>query len=208
MVTVASIILVGLKVGDVVARKQTLTEAFIVASVSAEEETPEEDNEDGDKADETGEETAAQLKTAEENNFTQTELDILQRLSKRREKLEEWQKDLEVKENILNITQTKIDQKLDQLKTLKEQVEALLQEYNKKEDAKTMTLVKVYENMKPKAAAQIFAELDMETLLQVVDKMKEKKVADILAQMEPKLAKELTETFAARGKLAEISTNQ
>ena len=51
---------------------------------------------------------------------------------------------------------------------------------------------KIYENMKPKAAAGVFEELDMDILLEVVSRMKERKVAPILALMTPTRAKELT----------------
>lgn len=166
-----------------------------------------EEGKDGDKKE--GDKKAETEKKKDENalEFTQTEVDILQRLSKRREKLDEWQKEIETRENVLNLTQTKIDQKLSELRTLKKQVEEILAQYNAKEDAKTTTLVKIYENMKPKNAADIFSQMDMNTLLEVASKMKEAKLAPILAQMDPKLARELTERFAKRGKLPEEASN-
>ena len=52
--------------------------------------------------------------------------------------------------------------------------------------------------MKPKDAARIFEELDLEVLLQVVQRMKEAKVAPILAAMDPKRATEVTTRLAER----------
>jgi len=103
---------------------------------------------------------------------------------------------------VLKVTQTKIDQKLQELRNLKEEVQGLLAEYNEKEDAKIRSLVKIYESMKPKNAAQIFETLEMEVLLEVVDKMKEAKSALILAKMSAERAKELTVLYAEQRKLA------
>ena len=69
-----------------------------------------------------------------------------------------------------------LNQKLEELKNLKAQLEDLMAQYNEKENIKIASLVKIYENMKPKDAAKIFEELDMPILLQVVNVMKESKV--------------------------------
>jgi len=55
--------------------------------------------------------------------------------------------------------------------------------------------------MKPKDAARIFEELDMEVLLEVVERMKERKTAPILAQMNPQRAKTVTLELAQRREL-------
>ncbi|NDF11726.1 MAG: hypothetical protein EB060_02785 [Proteobacteria bacterium] len=133
--------------------------------------------------------------------YSDTEVEILKRLSERRKKLDEWERDLEVKRNALQLTELRIEQKLSELNTLKVAVEKLLAQYNEKEDAKIRSLVKIYENMKPKDAARIFDELDMDVLLQVVDKMKEAKSAPVLANMSPARAKEITQYFARQRKL-------
>ena len=55
--------------------------------------------------------------------------------------------------------------------------------------------------MKPKDAARIFEELDMEVLLEVIERMKERKTAPILAQMNPQRAKTVTLELAQRREL-------
>jgi len=74
-------------------------------------------------------------------------------------------------------------------------------QYNEKENMKIASLVKIYENMKPKDAAKIFEELDMPILLQVVNVMKESKVAPILSAMDPVKAKEISTEFANQKRL-------
>ena len=133
--------------------------------------------------------------------FSQIELDILQSLSERREELEDWSEEVEMKEKLLEATEKRINEKVNQMKELQEEVNGLLEKYGTEEDTKIRSLVKIYENMKPKDAAQIFNELDMPILLLVIDKMSERKSAPVLAQMDPIKAKEVTTELAELRKL-------
>jgi flagellar motility protein MotE (MotC chaperone) len=63
------------------------------------------------------------------------------------------------------------------------------------------SLVKLYENMKPKDAARIFEELDLDTLLPVAERMKERKLAPIMSTMDPTKAKEVTVRLSTQRKL-------
>jgi flagellar motility protein MotE (MotC chaperone) len=67
--------------------------------------------------------------------------------------------------------------------------------------ARLQSLVKIYENMKPKDAARIFDQLDMDVLLDVVERMKEARVAPILALVNPQRAQDITIQLAERRKL-------
>ncbi len=133
--------------------------------------------------------------------FTQIEIDLLQSLSQRREEIDAWEKELEMRSNILAATEQRIEDKIAEMKGLKSEVEALMAQYNEQEDAKIRSLVKIYESMKPKDAARIFDEVDMPVLLMVIDRMSEKKVAPVLAKMSAKKAKEVTIQLAEQRKL-------
>lgn len=124
--------------------------------------------------------------------YTKSELDLLKELSKRREKLESDRKELNTREQVLKATENKIDQKVVELKQLQDQLQSLMQQYDQKEHGKIMSLVKIYETMKPKDAANIFNELEMPVLLKVVSNMKEVKVAPIIASMHPEKARDLS----------------
>ena len=54
------------------------------------------------------------------------------------------------------------------------------------------SLVKIYEAMKPKDAARIFEQLDIDTILLVAERMKERRLAPVMAQMNPEKAKDIT----------------
>lgn len=135
------------------------------------------------------------------HEFSQVEVDLLQSLAKRREELDDWQKKIQLKENMLIATEQRINDKINNLQRMKKEIEDLLAQYNEQEDTKIRSLVKIYENMKPKDAARIFEELDMPVLLLVVDRMSERKVAPVLAAMTPEKAKNVTIQLAEQRKL-------
>ena len=142
-----------------------------------------------------------QLESSAEHRFTAVEVELLQSLSKRREELERWENNIQIKESALDATQKRIDDKIKQIESMKKQVAMLLAQYNSQEDAKIHSLVKIYENMKPADAARIFDEIEMPILLLVIDAMAEKKAAPILAAMNPKKAKQVTVELANERKI-------
>jgi flagellar motility protein MotE (MotC chaperone) len=130
--------------------------------------------------------------------FTQSELDVLQKLSVRREALDARQRDLDLRENLVKAAEARIDKKIAEMKSLQTNVEAILKQVDNQDDDKMKSLVKIYENMKPKDAAKIFEALDMPVLLGVVTRMKEQKVAPIMEVMDPLKAKTITDSMAVR----------
>ncbi len=126
------------------------------------------------------------------DNLSRSEMDLLKELSKRRDTLDKEKKDMNVREQVLKATENKIDQKVSELQTLQSQLEILMKQYDQKENSKILSLVKIYETMKPKDAAKIFNELEMPVLLKVVSNMKEVKVAPVIASMDPVKARDLS----------------
>lgn len=150
----------------------------------------------------TSEEAAKRIMSVEQiETLSDVEIEILQRLHERKERLKNWEEDLKIKENVLSLTEEKIDKKLEELRVLKIDVEKALSEYRKEENEKTKSLVKIYENMKPKKAAAILEKMLMADLLTIMGRMKEKNAADIMASMDPKVAKELTSRLTRIGRL-------
>jgi flagellar motility protein MotE (MotC chaperone) len=134
-------------------------------------------------------------------NYTDEEVDVLQQLSKRRTELDAKARELDEREALVAAAEQKMDQKMAELKAMQSTLQDLLKKRSDAEEAQLQSLVKIYENMKPKAAAGVFEELDMDILLEVVARMKERKVAPILAMMTPTKAKELTFELAQRQSL-------
>jgi flagellar motility protein MotE (MotC chaperone) len=128
--------------------------------------------------------------------YTQNELDLLQNLTKRREELDQRSKDLDMKANVLDATEKRINDKVGEMKSLQAELSKVVEAYKTQQNTEIMSLVKVYENMKPGDAANIFNELDMPILLEIIDKMSERKVAPVLAAMDPKHARDVTQELA------------
>lgn len=64
------------------------------------------------------------------------------------------------------------------------------------DDAKLAQLVKTYEAMKARAAAQVFDQLALDVLIPVARRIREAKLAAIMAAMDPAKAKQLTAALA------------
>jgi flagellar motility protein MotE (MotC chaperone) len=131
-------------------------------------------------------------------NYTDEEVDVLQQLAKRRAELDLRARQLDEREALVKAAEQRMEQKMAELKALQATVQDLLKQRNAADEQQLQSLVKIYENMKPKAAAQIFEEMDMDVLLDVVARMNERKVAPILALVSPTRAKELTFELAQR----------
>ncbi len=134
-------------------------------------------------------------------SYTDEEVDVLQQLSKRRTELDARARQLDEREALVSAAEQRMDQKMAELKAMQSTLQDLLKQRSTAEETQLQSLVKIYENMKPKAAAGVFEELDMDILLEVVSRMKERKVAPILALMTPTRAKELTFELAQREQL-------
>jgi flagellar motility protein MotE (MotC chaperone) len=133
--------------------------------------------------------------------YSPADMDVLQKLAKRRAELESWAGDLAMREQLLKATEGKLEERLAELKTVQTSVKGLLRQHDQEQEAKLKSLVKIYETMKPKDAARIFEQLEMDILLDVVERMKEAKVAPILSAMNPEKARTVTEELAQRRRL-------
>jgi flagellar motility protein MotE (MotC chaperone) len=134
-------------------------------------------------------------------SYTDEEIEVLQALSQRREELEARDRELQQRAALLAATEQRMDRKLQELKVLQATIEGLVARHDAEEEKKFKSLVKIYENMKPRDAAQIFEQLEMEVLLEVVGRMSERKVAPILAEMDPGKAKDVTFQLAQEQQL-------
>src|SRR5579871_2870306 len=94
------------------------------------------------------------------SGISSAEMDVLTSLADRRDALEQRQRDLDLRANIIQATEKRVDGKIAELKALQTKIESLLGQRDAKELEQLDGLVKVYTAMKPKDAARIFASLD------------------------------------------------
>lgn len=134
-----------------------------------------------------------------------SQIELLQSLSERRKELDARERAIEQREGLLTAAEHRIESKIEELKAVKVEIEGLIKKYDAQEEQQIAGLVKIYETMKPKDAARIFNELDMEVLLEVFERMKASKTAPVLADMDPIRAKEITTRIAERKKMPDIN---
>ena len=144
---------------------------------------------------------AARMLADDPTLLTQTEIDLLQKLAERREEIELRAREIETREAMLQAAEGRIDKKIDDFKVLKATLDGLIEQYDGQQDSQLASLVKIYENMKPKDAARIFEELEMGVLLMVTERMKERSLAPVMAKMDPVKAMEMTVELAKMRKI-------
>ena len=163
-------------------------------------------------ASKTNPETKTKAKTKKlpyegERTFSATELKVLQSLSKRRDALDKREKKVRQHEALLKAAEGEVDRKVAELNKIRSELEDLLNKQQVIQDERLDSLVKIYENMKPKLAARIFDTLEMEVLLSVISRMKERKSSPILANMNPEKARQVTIQLAEQRRLPSLATS-
>ena len=133
--------------------------------------------------------------------MSRSELDLLQDLANRREQLDAREKQIDMREKLLQATEQRMDGKIERLESLVAQIGELVQAHEKQENEQLRSIVKVYENMKPKSAARILERLNMDIQVEVAMRMKEVKMAPIMAAMTEDGARKLTSELATRAQL-------
>ena len=117
------------------------------------------------------------------NQSSRSELAILERLARRRETLDEREKDLEMRDALLRAAEKRLQQRVEELKSLEESIKLASRKRREEHEEDLGKLVAMYQSMKPKKAARIFEVLETETLLDVVKIMNPRKVAAIMGEM-------------------------
>lgn len=117
---------------------------------------------------------------------------LLLNLRQRRQELDARASALNEREAVVGAAEQKLDTRVNELKTLQKNLEALDTARKEKAEAGWQSMVKLYEAMKPRDAAAIFNDLSMPVVLQVIDRMKDAKAAAVLSNMTPEKARDVT----------------
>ncbi|WP_293863789.1 hypothetical protein [uncultured Alsobacter sp.] len=140
---------------------------------------------------------------------------LLEKLGQRREQLDERQREIETRENLLKAADKKLEGRINELKELEARTGTVVPggpdgaaggaaapgspAGGGPVSPAIRNLVTMYETMKPKEAARVFDKLDLPVLVPVVNAMNPKKMAEILAAMSPEAAGKLTVELASKG---------
>jgi flagellar motility protein MotE (MotC chaperone) len=130
-----------------------------------------------------------------------TEVRYAEELKVPKIKITDDSRQIELRERLAEASERRIDAKLMELRGMQaqqtQQQTVKVQETN----SQFASLVKLYEQMKPKDAARIFEKLDMSVQLAVATRMKEQRMAAIMASMSPDSARALTMEMASQAKI-------
>lgn len=132
------------------------------------------------------------------------EIEVLKQLSNRRQELDKRAQALDAREDLLKVAEQRVDQKINDMETLRKQLQSMVNQVNETQAAQLDNLVKIYETMKPADAAKIFDTLDMPVLLSVIQRMKPARTAPVMAEMSANKAKEVTVALTKQDKLPPV----
>lgn len=128
---------------------------------------------------------------------------ILERLQERRQELDSRDREIELRENLLQAAEKKIEARANALRDPEGGADGGVQKKEQVEAQRFKNLVTMYENMKAKDAARIFDRLEMRILVEVASQINPRRMSDILGQMSPEAAERLTVELANRASLAD-----
>lgn len=132
------------------------------------------------------------LSPADFDTPSEAEQSLLRSLGERRKELDAREREIQLQARLLEASERRIQSRIDELKEIEARVEQLFGVQEEEQEQQLASLVTMYESMKPKDAARILGQLDMDVLLRVVRRMSERKMAPILAAMDPVAAQDLT----------------
>jgi len=162
------------------------------------EAAPAEVKKDGEMAEKEKKEEAQAPQEQVITNLSQSEVALLESLSKRRKELDEREKKLDLQLTLLQAAEKRIDGKISTLEKIRNEINEQNAQQKKLQEGKFKKLVSIYEGMKPKEAARILSRLDARVVLQVAERIAPRKMSAILAKMDPDAAERLTVQLAAK----------
>lgn len=121
---------------------------------------------------------------------------VEQRLGERRANLDAREQELDMRLALVEAAEKRINDRTAVLQQLETSISSLVDQQKEAEEGQFKSIVSLYETMKPREAATIFNELDMNTLLRVSRAMNPRKLAPIMAKINPVKAKDLTASMA------------
>lgn len=140
-------------------------------------------------------------KTPAEPVACQMPEEMLQVIKAEREFLEEQRAELAQRQAEIDLASEKLKLEQSRLDELKSALEGLMAKAEASQTDDVRRLVALYSNMKPKDAANIMNDLDIEVSVMVLGTMSERTAAPILAGLNPVRARAISKIILERSKL-------
>jgi flagellar motility protein MotE (MotC chaperone) len=117
---------------------------------------------------------------------------LLRALEERGRQLDAWASDLAGRARMLEVIEARVGEQLQAMQAEREALETTLARVDQEGEAGIARLVEIYENMKPKEAARIFAAMPAEVAAGFVRRMAEKKAALVMGHLDARHAYAIT----------------
>jgi flagellar motility protein MotE (MotC chaperone) len=186
-----------------------LTERAYAAAAAPEEEPPADEAED-EEADDLP--PPPPLREAARRELpSASRLGLERNLAERRRELDQREEGLDTREQLLVVAEQRVDDRIAQLETLRDEVQGLLGQLDDRREEQISEIVNTYLALEPDAAAGIFTamrESDRETLFMVAERYQRqnpRRFSQVMAEMQPIYAAELTTNLRARAEALEAT---
>ena len=137
----------------------------------------------------------------EYRQYSESEIILLQELEKRRVELERRERALELRERLIDLAELRLEEKANNMEKLQERLQALLRNLSEKEESELKSLTKIYEAMKPAAAANVLNRMDNSIVFDIFRRMNRKKTAKIMEKMDTTKSRLISEMLAEKSSL-------
>ncbi|NNE43680.1 MAG: hypothetical protein HKN12_05705 [Gemmatimonadetes bacterium] len=118
---------------------------------------------------------------------------LLEALQQERASLQRAWEQLRFAERRVLIEQSEIEARQTDIEALLARVEANVQVMEDERTQMLSQVARVYETMKPDAAAQILSGIDVDTSTEIIRRMKERNAAAVMASLEPQAAARISQ---------------
>ena len=130
--------------------------------------------------------------------FTETEKQILTRLSSQQSRLQDREMDLDRREQQLKALHEDVQRQISQLEKLQQEIERDIESKKTQDDALLDKAVSFYAKMDAPTAAQSINQLDTKVAISILMRMKEKQAAEVLSNIPPNQSAKLIAEIAKK----------
>lgn len=133
-------------------------------------------------------------------SLTPQDIEMLNNMKNRSDALASSEKKLTEREQTIKVAEAKLNSKVAELEKIKAQLGAMQKQLEEKEEKNMMSVVAIYEKMKPKEASKILSGLNVPDALSILERLKQDRAAVILSNMDAAKAQTLTQFLIERKK--------
>ncbi len=131
--------------------------------------------------------------------ISDAEREILEQLQQRRQVLDARQTELADRQALLEAAERRIEERIAELRALEAELRDTATAKEAEADAQLLSVVAMYEAMRPRDAAAIFEDMDLTVLVELARHIKPRTLAVIMGGMSPASAQRLTVELATNG---------